>query len=158
MIFYNDEGTEDGGLIFGGKRENGKVSAFGSLTFDQYEQDQTIALQYYDQGGTRRAGLAINDWPTSISSMEFDEKWKAMNRMPDGPAKTEERERLRQYRPKPRLYVGRSRDDGKSLVQLSDAEGRPRLQLVVDADGAARIEFLNEGGQVTYALPASKNK
>src|SRR5712691_5566945 len=46
MIFYNDEGTENGGLIFSGKKENGKASAVGSLTFDQYEQDQTIALQY----------------------------------------------------------------------------------------------------------------
>ena len=59
MIFYNDEGTEDGGLIFSGKKENGKVSAVGSLTFDQYEQDQTIALQYIDDSGQRRAGLAI---------------------------------------------------------------------------------------------------
>src|SRR5205085_7981108 len=109
-----------------------KPTAFGSLTFDQYEQDQTIALQYYDQNGTRRAGLAINDWPTTISSMEFNEKWNAMNRMSDGPAKTQERERLKQYRPKMRLYVGRSRDNGASLVQLSDGEGKPRLRLVVD--------------------------
>lgn len=157
MIFYNDEGTENGGLIFSGKRENGKVTAAGSLTFDQYEQDQTIALQYVDDSGKRRAGLAINDYSTSISSLEFDEKWKAMNRMPDGPAKTEERQRLRQYLPKLRMYAGRGRD-GNSLVQLSDAEGRPRLQLVVDADGTARIEFLNESGQVTSRLPAAANK
>ena len=157
MIFYNDEGTENGGLIFSGKKENGKVSAVGSLTFDQYEQDQTIALQYIDDSGKRRAGLAINDYQTSISGLEFDEKWKAMNRMTDGPAKTEERQKLRQYLPKLRMYAGRGRD-GNSLVQLSDAEGRPRLQMVVDADGTARIEFLNESGQVTYKLPGPINK
>ena len=157
MIFYNDEGTEDGGLVFGGKLESGKASAFGSLTFDQYGQDQTIALQYWDQNGTRRAGLAINDLPTNMSSMEFYEKWKAMNAMPDGPAKTQERQRLRPYSLKPRLYAGRGRD-GNTLVQLSDAEGRPRLQLVVDPDGSSRIEFLNESGQVTDRLPALKNK
>jgi hypothetical protein len=157
MIFYNDEGTEDGGLIFSGKRENGKVSAVGSLTFDQFEQDQTIALQYVDDEGKRRAGLAINDYPTSLSGLELDEKRKAMNRMPDGPAKTEERQRLRQYSYKTRMYAGRGRD-GDSIVQLSDAEGRPRLQLVVAADGAARIEFLNESGQVTSRLPAPTDK
>src|SRR5947208_14783185 len=49
LIFYNDEGTEDGGLIFSGARDpTGKYEAVGSLTFDQYEQDQTIALQYID--------------------------------------------------------------------------------------------------------------
>ncbi|HEX4961670.1 MAG TPA: hypothetical protein VF173_12575 [Thermoanaerobaculia bacterium] len=157
MIFYNDEGTEDGGLIFSGKRENGKVTAVGSLTFDQYEQDQTIALQYVDDNGKRRAGLAINDYPTSITGLELAEKWKTLERMPEGPAKTEERQRLQQYRSKLRMYAGRGRD-GNSLVQLSDAEGRPRLQLVVDPDGAARIEFLDESGQVTSRLPAPINK
>jgi hypothetical protein len=50
LIFYNEEGTENGGLIFGGKREaNGKYSAGAGLTFDQYDSDQIIALQY--QGG-----------------------------------------------------------------------------------------------------------
>jgi len=50
----------------------------GSLTFDQYEQDQTIALQYVDDSGKRRAGLMIKDYPTIISAMELDEKWKAV--------------------------------------------------------------------------------
>lgn len=158
MIFFNDEGTEAGGLIVGGKRENGEVQASASLTFDQYEQDQTIALQYYDRGGTRRAGLAVLDWPTNISSMEFDEKWKAMNRMPDGPEKTQERQRLQQFRMKPRIYVGRSRDDGKSLIELADGEGRARIQLGVAIDGTARIDFLDEKGKVIQSIPEARNK
>jgi hypothetical protein len=153
MIFFNDEGTEAGGLTVGGKREDGDVRASASLTFDQYEQDQTIALQYVDRGGTRRAGLSILDWPTEISSMELDAKWKAMTRMPDGPGKTQERQRLQQFRMKPRIYVGRSRDDGKSLVELADGEGRPRIQLGVAVDGTARIDFLDEKGKVTYSIP-----
>src|SRR5438128_11716045 len=48
MILYNEEGTENGGLIFSGKKENGKTSAYGSLTFDQYDRDQVVALQYGD--------------------------------------------------------------------------------------------------------------
>jgi hypothetical protein len=154
LIFYNGEGTENGGLTFGGRRgEGGKVEASGSLTFDQYEQDQAIALQYYDSDGRRRSGLAITDYPTDMTSMEFDEKVKALNRMPDGAAREEERRRLRRYAPKLRMYAGRGRD-GNSLVQLSDAEGRTRLRLVVDASGGARIEFLDEAGKVTQALPA----
>src|ERR1035437_7157907 len=68
MIFYNDEGTENGGLIFSGKRENGKATAVGSLTFDQFDQDQTIALQYIDDDGKKRAGLAITDYPDRKST------------------------------------------------------------------------------------------
>ncbi len=157
LIFYNDEGTEDGGLIFSGKKENGKARAVGSLTFDQYEQDQTIALQYIDDSGQRRAGLAINDWPTDISGMQLDQKRKALQQMPDGPAKNEERQRLRQYSPKLRMYAGRGRN-GASLVQLADGEGRTRLQLVVDPAGSARIEFLDEKGKVTQQVPEAAKK
>lgn len=157
MIFYNDEGTEDGGLIFSGKKENGKNSAVGSLTFDQYEQDQMIALQYIEDDGRRRAGLTIQDWPTEISGMQMDQKWKALQKMPDGPEKVLERQKLQQYNSRLRMYAGRARN-GASLVQLADGEGRPRLQLVVDLAGNARIEFLDEKGKVTQQVPEAAKK
>jgi hypothetical protein len=157
LIFYNDEGTENGGLIFGGKKENGKASAVGSLTFDQYEQDQTIALQYIDNDGRRRAGLMVSDYPTDISSLQLDQKWKALRQMPEGSAKNEEQQRLRQYQQKLRMYAGRGRN-GSSLVQLADAEGRTRLQMVVDPAGTARIEFLDEKGKVTRQIPEAPKK
>ncbi len=74
--------------------------------------------------------------------------------MADGPEKTEAQEELRQYLPKFRMYIGRGRD-GDSLIMLADAQGKPRLQLVVDESGAARIEFLDENGEVTFSLPDS---
>lgn len=157
LIFYNDEGTEDGGLIFSGKKENGKASAVGSLTFDQYEQDQTIALQYIDDDGRRRAGLLISDWPTDISGMQMDQKLRSLRQMPDGPEKTQERQRLEQYSSKLRMYAGRARN-GASVVQLADGEGRTRLQLVVDPAGNARIEFLDEKGKVTQQVPEVAKK
>ena len=75
-----------------------------------------------------------------------------MQKMPDGQAKNEERQRLRQFSPKLRMYAGRGRN-GSSLVQLADGEGRPRLQLIVDAAGNAKIEFLDDKGKVTQTLP-----
>src|SRR5262249_15776955 len=85
ILFFNDEGTEAGGLIFSGKKVDGKVTAVGSLTFDQYEQDQTIALQYVDDNGTRRAGLNIVDRPTTASTKDMIERSQALNAMPEGP-------------------------------------------------------------------------
>jgi hypothetical protein len=52
----------------------------------------------------------------------------------------------------PRLYVGRSRDDGSTLVSMHDADGRERLRLLVDTLGAASIEFLDDGGKVVRRL------
>ncbi|MGA8731275.1 MAG: hypothetical protein WB608_21130 [Terracidiphilus sp.] len=64
MLFYNDEGTEDGGLIFGGRRnEKGEIVDSGvSLSFDKYGQPgQIVQLAGVDDKENKFAGLAIND-------------------------------------------------------------------------------------------------
>ena len=62
IIFFDDEGTEDGGLIFGGaKNKDGKVESFGHLSFDQYQQDQVFTIDAGEEDGRRRAGVGIWD-------------------------------------------------------------------------------------------------
>lgn len=39
MLFLNDEGTENGGLIWAGNKKDGTINAGASLTFDRYEND-----------------------------------------------------------------------------------------------------------------------
>lgn len=63
MIFYDDEGTENGGLVFSGALKNGKPTNLGALSFDRWRQDQTVALSSDEEGETQQAGLAINDRP-----------------------------------------------------------------------------------------------
>src|SRR5687768_4589981 len=47
MIFFNDEGTENGGLTFNGRREpNGTFSSSLGMSFDQFNQDQIVVLNY----------------------------------------------------------------------------------------------------------------
>jgi hypothetical protein len=152
MIFYNEEGTEDGGLIFSGHRDStGKYQAVGSLTFDQYEQDQTIALQYLDTDGRRRAGLAINDYPLGISTLQLDKRYRRIQAMTDSGAKADSMKAFDQSTGNQRLYAGRARN-GSSLVTLSDPRGKARLRLSVDTLGAAKIEFLNQAGEVVKTI------
>ncbi|HXJ90083.1 MAG TPA: hypothetical protein VMS18_24950 [Candidatus Binatia bacterium] len=63
MLFYNDEGSENGGLIFGGrKNEKGEVvDSGGSLSFDKYGAGQIIQLAGVDDRENRFAGLGVND-------------------------------------------------------------------------------------------------
>ena len=153
MIFYNEEGTENGGLIFGGKRDStGRYSASGSLTFDQYDQDQTVALQYVDENGRRRSGLAINDYAPGLSSLALDRRWKAARAIKDSATRAESLRVLRPFFPKERLYVGRTRD-AAAVLSLADPSGRTRLRLRVDSLGTASIEFVNDSGRVTRRLP-----
>jgi hypothetical protein len=55
-----------------------------------------------------------------------------------------------------RVFVGKTRDRVAS-VMLSDAQGRNRLALKVDADGRASIEFLDADGKVVQTVgPAER--
>ena len=63
MLFYNDEGSENGGLIFSGRQnEKGKiVDSGGSLSFDRYGGNQVIQLAGVDDNSDRFAVLAVSD-------------------------------------------------------------------------------------------------
>jgi hypothetical protein len=64
MLFYNNEGTENGGLIFGGHfNEKGEIVDSGvSLSFDKYGQPgQIVQLAGVDDKDNKFAGLAVND-------------------------------------------------------------------------------------------------
>src|SRR6202451_2201192 len=65
ILFFNDEGSENGGLLFGGAKKGQNVSSGGHLSFDQYEQDQVIALDQTEDHGRRRAGLTFFDRPAT---------------------------------------------------------------------------------------------
>src|SRR5215475_2713608 len=55
LIFFNDEGNEDGGLVWAGSRNSKGYQASAALTFDQFDQDETISLEYGDENQRRQA-------------------------------------------------------------------------------------------------------
>src|SRR5699024_6590023 len=62
MIFYNGEGDECGGLIYGSEKdEEGNVFAGASLTFDQYKQDQVVQVHYKEDKGQKLYGFSVYD-------------------------------------------------------------------------------------------------
>jgi hypothetical protein len=122
MIFYNDEGSENGGLIFGGKRlANGDVvDAGGSLSFDRYNANEVVKL------------IGVNDKTDSFAGMIISDSQE------NGP----------NHR---RIWVGRS-DDGSASLSLMDAAGKERIQMKVPADGTPEINFLDADGKVVKAI------
>lgn len=91
MIFFNEEGDEVGGLIFAGIPRDDGYSAVGHLSFDQWKQNQVVALQYNDNGTSRRAGLNVWDRPTDAT---MDAQLDLNARMLE--ATPEERDAMRQ--------------------------------------------------------------
>jgi hypothetical protein len=146
MIFFNEIGDEVGGLIFSGQQTNTGARASGSLTFDQFKQDQTIALQYAENNGQRRAGLEVIDRPATSLTMLVDLRAKRASATTEAERTEIDRQiaALGQQTSQ-RMFLGKD-FEGRSTLVLSDGQGRPRLRLNVDAAGTPRILFLNADG------------
>ena len=126
MLFYNNEGSENGGLVFGGHK-NGQgevVESGGSLSFDKYDASQIVQLAGVDDKEDKFAGLAVG---------ESEPKGKSSRR----------------------IWVGREAD-GMATIALMDGEGRKRLLLEVPAEGTPRIAFLDPAGKVINELVPAK--
>lgn len=153
MLFFNDKGDECGGMSFSGDQKDGKASAGALLAFDRFRQDQTVGLQYGESNGQYYSGLRVWDRPdTSLGPLI--EKLAAIEKMSEGPEKAAALKALRESSGSApeRVMVGRDREQA-AVVRLSDAKGIPRIKLSVDAQGAAKLEFLDASGRVIYSLP-----
>ncbi|MGA7437067.1 MAG: hypothetical protein WBW32_02935 [Luteibacter sp.] len=122
MIFFNDEGTENGGLIFGGKRDahGDVVDSGGSLSFDRYGANQVVQLIGVDDKDNSMAGLAVSDSEEGGNGQR-------------------------------RIWVGKSRD-GAATLSMTDAAGHERIQMKVPPKGAPEIAFLDTDGKVVKTL------
>ncbi len=122
MIFYNDEASEIGGLIFGGSRNDKGdiVNSGGSLSFDRFEANQVVQLLGVDDSEDRIAGLSVSDSPSG----------REVHR---------------------RIWLGRG-DDGNSTLALLDGKGRKRLLMTVATDGTTAIKVLDEDGKTIRNL------
>lgn len=157
IIFFNDEGTENGGLTFHGhRRPDGTFAAGNHLSFDQFNQDQVVVLDYSDDNGERRMGLTIND-RADVDIFDLVAERDSIMKMPEGP----EQQRALEEWAAPRdgvplaarrVYVGR--DESKAaVVDLADPMGNTRIRMRVDSLGTPSLEFLDADGRVTAKLP-----
>lgn len=152
ILFYNDEGTENGGLVFGGYMgRDGKPEWHGHLSFDKYMQDQALTIDAGGEGGQYAAGLKLIDRP----DYPLTELMDLMERIKDQP-EAQRKVALEKFRtnhpaPKRRLEMTR-RPDGSVQLGMNDPEGRPRIMLKVADDGTPSIRTLDADGKVTGQL------
>jgi hypothetical protein len=153
MIFYNNEGTENGGLIFGGYMgKHGHPSTFGHLSFDKYMQDQTFVVNAYQAHGTYVKGISINDQP----NYPITRDWPVVAAVHSHP------DRAKQIWAafckangcvRHRIWLGETADKAVSLA-LFDRKGRKRLVLRVGPNGTPELRLLNAVGRVVAQMPA----
>ncbi len=158
FLFTDEEGTESGGLIFGGgKDRNGIPHSWGHLSFDAYQRDQTMVLESMSDGDIQTTYYGLNDDATQWAitpevSAEF-QRWKAMDA---GPERSATASALRSKYPGGivnRGFFGREKDKSVSLI-LKDLEGHERLVARVGADGTPRLEFRDAAGKLLRTIGA----
>lgn len=157
MIFLNDEGTENGGLIFGGERsQDGTKHSSGHLSFDAYEQDQTMALDSNQSGSERYTRLQITDYP-DYSILDLLNLLASIKQLPAAQQKDKLDAFLAERgHPTTRLVLGRGmgkdRADNSVMLGLNDMQGRPRIVMKVASDGTPSLQMFDTAGNVVGNL------
>jgi len=164
LMFYNEEGQEEGGLVYSGKGVPGGQNADVTLTMDQYRQDQNVYLhheEYKDAQGSRiEDGLSINarpDW-TGVK-----EEYDTYNEIEKLPPKEQEDLRLKALQEGKisanRVFLGVRRGLHNSVVYddtgvfIKNKWGRNAIKLYVDGENKPHFEFYDPLGKaILYAV------
>lgn len=164
MLFFNEDGIENGGLIYDGtKNENGHSAGF-SLTYDQYDGDQVMQLLNQDiKKGDKRivaSSLAFNDRPINenqiLTSQINDELAELRKKNPKAA-----QEKYKEYQEKgliggaPRVLLGKTLSENNGLF-LFDDRGMPRAMFYVDKSNEAKLDFFDDKGNIIASFPEKK--
>ena len=154
LLFFDDEGTEDGGLIYYlTKDAHGNVTGSNvHLSFDKYMQDQMFTIEAGSEDHKDYSFLNIQDrgnYPVTdaiaanqrISKLPKEQQgaeWKKfMATHPDDHV---------------RIVLGRVAD-GSAVLRLKDKEEHDRIILRVAPDGSPQLQMLDASGKVLSELP-----
>lgn len=154
ILFVDDEGTENGGLVQNGMLDaSGKVQAGLSLTFDRFRQDQMVQLALDENNDGTSAGMIVNDRP-SYKTFSIDDLVQLMDQAQRlSPAERNtvvQHHRALGHLGNRRGYFGTK--SGSAQLVLSDPQGRPRLRLTVSDHGEPSIELLDETGHTVRSM------
>jgi hypothetical protein len=131
MLFMSEEGTEQGGLIWGASQlPDGTIENHGHLSLDQYEENQVFALDAGQEGKDKFSRITVADQ----GEYPIEEKRKAEARIRGLPADKQDEawgEFFATHRHDvKRMVLGRA-PDGSVGLSLRDGSGRVRILLDV---------------------------
>jgi hypothetical protein len=156
MLFMSEEGTEQGGLIWGASQlPDGTIENHGHLSLDQYEENQVFAIDAGQEGKDKFSRITMadqGDFPIKekreaneqIQKLPTDQQQAAWNRF-----FSTHRSDVK------RMVMGRS-PDGSVGLELRDYNGKVRVVLAVQANGQPVFRFLDDAGKVVREFTATE--
>ncbi len=163
MIFFNNEGDENGGMTFGTTSKDGKVtSSFFLLTSDEHNNDQVLQLTnqetFRDGELLSQCGLIINEFPRGTSMEKYNQQFDEIEKIANESERKAKLQSLREREgPQRRLLLGVDWDQRAGLL-LRDGKGLVRLHLYVDSAGKPFLTTFDdqENEQQWLVKPAAK--
>jgi hypothetical protein len=156
MLFMSEEGTEQGGLIWGANQgPDGTIQNHSHLSFDQYEQNQIFALDAGREGDEKFSRITIADqgnYPIAQEREAFTRIAALPANQQDAAWETFFSTHAHDIK---RLQIGRG-EDGSVGLNLRDANGKTRIILSVGPDGIPLLQFLDSNGKVTNEMTAKR--
>ncbi len=158
MLFMSEEGTEQGGLIWGAHQSpDDSIENHGHLSFDEYEENQIFAVDAGQEGKDKFSRIVITDQ----GNYPIEEKRSANQEIMKLPPEERDaawRKFFATHRHDvKRLVIGRS-SDGSVGIDLRDQDGKPRIALVVRSDGHPVLQFLSAEGKVVKTLSEASSE
>lgn len=159
IVFFDGQGDEVGGMVFGVTDTPDGYRAARHLSLDAHEQDQTVVLAHYQDAKGSTSGLTISDRPET-SMLETlaelglspgasrDELNGAVAAMVEAGREA----RVRELFGSTRLFVGTT-PDGNARLTMFDGSGRPRIVMAAPRTGAPELRMLDESGNIVLSLP-----
>jgi hypothetical protein len=168
LLFYNQEGDEEGGLVYSGKAIPGGQDADVTLTFDQYRHDQNVYLHHGEHKDAQ--ARSIDDGLTVISRPDWKgvkEEFAIYAQMEKLSGEQRDALQLKSLQEGKistrRLFVGDRRgvkngagyDDAG--VFIKNRWGRDAIKLYVDYDNKPHLEVYDQlGKSIVYDLKLPK--
>lgn len=160
LLFYDAEGSESGGLSFGGRKDaQGNISRFGHLSFDRYDQDQMFTLDARDDGAKQVSSIQMIDRP-SWSITEYLNLLESTQHLPEAERQAAIDEFFATHPGTAvfRTLLGNETHPdnparNNSVLHFSDTAGRSRMLLGLIGAGDPSITLRNESGNVIYQAP-----
>ncbi len=154
LLFYDDEGTEDGGLIYGLTKDQ-SGHAIGSdvhLSFDKYMQDQVFTIDAGQYNHQEYSQLTMQD-RGDYSVLEGIEASHRISKLPEGQREAEWA-KFKSTHPgdHTRVLLGRAAD-GAAALRLKDRDGHDRIVMRVAPDGTPQLQMLDAIGNIVDELP-----
>ncbi len=156
MLFMSEEGTEQGGLIWGASQlPDGTIENHGHLSLDQYEENQVFAIDAGQEGKNKFSRITMADQ----GDFPIGQKRQANERiqkLAPGQQQAAWNEFFSTHRSDvKRMVIGRS-PDGSVGLELRDYNGKVRVVLAVQADGKPVFRFLDDAGRVVREFTANE--